>query len=177
MKAIGAWGHAGPARVPACSCLGAGEGFQGSLSAGSDAESPGESFSGFLLEELVVGDLKRRALRSRASPPHRFTAELLLILPSSLITGVRQYQIRSALATLPPPPSLEQRLNKLNYFFRLKKTPKNTQVKSSITKCSLGRFLPLRHTAKKIPFSSSKPDRQDLPAHRCLLISLPRKQK
>lgn len=90
----------------------------------------------------------RRARRSRASPPHRFTAELLLILPSSLITGVRQYQIRSALATLPPPPSLEQRLNKLNNFFQLKKTPNKhspkkpqTKVKSSITKCSLGRFV------------------------------------
>lgn len=60
VKATGAWGRAGPPRVPACSCLGAREGFQGSLSAGSDAESPGESFLGFLLEELVVGDLKRR---------------------------------------------------------------------------------------------------------------------
>lgn len=107
------------------------------------------------------GTAGRGARRSRTSPPQRFGAELLLILPPFPITDVRQYQIRSAIsypASAPTPTA--QRGNSFSLKptppkrtptkTKLNKTPTKNNRTKNITDCSLGLLSPLPHTVKEI---------------------------
>ncbi|XP_041885867.1 uncharacterized protein LOC121665567 [Corvus kubaryi] len=153
--------RAGAVGITADSCLGAGEGFQGSLLLDL-AGKPGGKFlaaRGRCGREL--GTAGRGARRSHTSPPQRFRAGLLLILPPFPITDIRQYKIRSATsysASTPMPAA--QRINSFSLKptppkrtptkTKLNKTPtKNNQTKN-ITDYSLGLLSPLRHTVKEI---------------------------
>lgn len=91
------------------SCLGAGEGFQGSLLLDL-AEKPKEvclAARGRCGRE--PGTAGRGARRSRTFPPQCFGAGFLLILPGSLTRMLGNIESDLQLAILPPPPCPQHR--------------------------------------------------------------------
>lgn len=149
--------RAGAVGITVRSCLGAGEGFQGSLLLDL-AGKPGEMF---LAERgrcgRESGTAGRGARRSRTFPSPCFGAGLLLILPRFPNTDVRQYRIRSAIsypASAPMPAA--QRVNSFSLKptppqraptkTKLNKTPTKHNQTKNITDCALGQLSPLPHT-------------------------------
>lgn len=151
--------------------------LSGVASVGSDTESPGEISSRASCSESSLRESWKRgdaghggaALLLPTAPEQGFSSSS----PHASSRALGSIKSELQLGVLPPPPSPQQGLRRLNSFSLHIKH--DTQGKSSVTKSSLGRLSPLSHTAKKISFSASKPAGQPIPTHRCLLISLPRK--
>lgn len=146
--------------------------LSGVASVGSDTESPGEISSRASCSESSLRERAGNggtALLLPTAPEQSFSSSS----PRASSRALGSIKSELQLGVLPPPPSPQQGLRRLNSFSLHIKH--DTQGKSSVTKSSLGRLSPLSHTAKKISFSASKPAGQPIPTHRCLLISLPRK--
>lgn len=106
-------------------CLGR---LSGVLSAGSDTENTGESCSGSLLRELVVGERELDA-EERTSTAHRRASPH----PSrSLARTLGNLKTDSQLAVLPPPSSPQKRLRRLSSFSLNSPTPRHNPISPSI---------------------------------------------
>ncbi|XP_063251631.1 spidroin-2-like [Prinia subflava] len=152
--------RAGAVAIAVRSCAGAGEGFQGSLLLDLAGKPGGKFLAAKGRCGREPGTAGRRARRS-LTPPQRFRAGQLLILPPFPITDVRQYQIRSAIsypASAPMPAA--QRVNSFSLKptppkrtptkTKLNKTPTKPSLAKTITRYSLDRLSPLPRTVEEI---------------------------